>query len=372
MKKLFAASLLAFSAHSIALEPINVSCDFASEKGENITFTPLDPFSKFQNVNKEYKYWVNNRFKPQNIKEQDFAYRQAKLTTERFFRRLEPSNDPLVSPSYIRYYKAITENCETLWARVNEADENFHYYFNEQNHQVNGDLNWEETAHLFHIQMNTPTLMLHAWKNKKITFLPTTNNIKIKGHTINQTPALDFDFFEEVTLLDVLPNSFITNGKTISTIQLKVKRKNGDVLLTPWIPKDMTMKNPFSNKNIRKSYVNDIKNGNLRFGMNIDEVLLSWGRPDNTRKLDQYHKTKEKYQWIKDDEYPYAGDFKEYSSVKEIRRNKDSEYQVLTYKKRLPNGHKLIFDHKGLLFEKNQIKNINKNSLYTPVALPKK
>lgn len=372
MKKWLAMSILALSFNASAGNIVNIPCDFAQESGENFTFAPLDPQTRFKMRDNGTKYprWVNDRFKPVQVQERDFAYRQGKLQKDYFYRRLESSGVTGEDQFYVRYYKATTEHCQTVWARIEESDTAFKKYFDQNDHQQNGDLPWEEVSELLHMQFSNTLLKLHAWKGKLITILPYTTKSKVYAKSKDQQRFVELNDFEEIVLSRVHPSSFIDQGKIVSTIQIEIKRKDGKEFLIPWDPERMIMGSPWKNKNLKSRHITDIKNNLVRFGMNGDEIKLSWGKPDYVRWLSKFPKEQEKYQWIKDDEFPYGAKFTKHRIANQDDRKRKGYYQTWHYSERLPEGHVLVIDDKNILDELNQTQSITPNTPHQPVALP--
>jgi hypothetical protein len=369
MYKWIAISLVALSFNANA-DVVNIPCDFAKEKGMKFRFTDIGEKTKFNTRNEGavYPKWVDDRFDPKKLKEKDYSYRQGKLETGQFYRRLE-NVEGYKEKVFNRYYKATTENCKVVWAVVNESDIKLKEYFDTEDHQQNGDLPWNEVSNFFHMQLSDDFLKLHAWQGKKITLLPFNEKTNVFGKSKDQQKITKLEYFNELKLINVHPGSYNENGKLISTIQIEVQDINDNLYLMPWSPKRMMMGSPWNNKNIRKQYINDIKKNQIRFGMNYHEVKLAFGRPDKERWLPIYPKQGSESKFIKDDMYPYADRFNVHTVTVQKEMYKKGHFLELYYENWLKENETLVFDENGILDRINQTMHLNKANIHHDVAL---
>lgn len=372
MKKvLLVASILA--SFSASAEMKHIPCEFAELEGKKIRFLEVDPNTRFQNREDGliYPYWVNDRFNPEKVNVDDLSFRQAKLDTSKFYRRLESSGVPGDEPSFVRYYKTITEKCDVVWARIDESDNNFAKYFDEKNHLMDGSIPWEKEGESLSVQFNDEHSKLYARVGKSFYVKPHASNEPHVGLTLDKMHQVSLSNHEKLKLVDVQPNSFIMNGVMIGTVTLKVKRENGEVVIIPWDTERLTHINPLSSRNVKAKHKPAIASEQIHFGMNAEEIIAAWGQPDYVRYNPMYEAAKGKSFFVQNDRYPYGDSFKEFQVTQRESRMKSGDFQEWTYKDRLPEGKVLVLDHEGNLDKLFQTKQVIKNEIHVDVAYPK-
>jgi len=369
MKKimLLASAFIAFNASA---EMNYITCDFSQETGLKFRFLQIEPETRFKNreLGAVYPYWVDSRFNPINIEESSYSFKQAKLSTDYFYAREEPKGVGKAT-SIVRYYKATTEGCDVIWARIDESDEYFKKSFDKENHMMDGDINWKNAEDVLGIQINDEMLKLKASIGHKYSVRAFNDGSHFKGKLTSQEREVEINDHELLEIVDVYPSMYVFKGKKRGSVTLKIKRESGQILLVPWDPERLSYKDLSKGSSIRAKYFNSILQGKINFGMNTDEVEASWGRPEKKRFLPLHKNKNGAGRFLKSDFYPYSQIFIKRQVSDRENRKPAGYYEEWYYDKRLPSKQTLVFDDAGYLNKEEQTKMLQKNNVYIPVPL---
>ncbi len=306
--------------------------------------------SEFQSV---YKDWFYDARGEKNIEFNKFFSRRAKLEQEPFLRHKETSSDAPYDKIWVRYYRAKADNCESVYLRVEETDSRVAKYLNIEDDRIDGDINFEWEESEFNVRFVDNFHKLDTWVGKKIYIKPGADRTKwIDARESFTHKAKKLKNHETLTVTGLFRGAFELNGKFLSPYMIEVKAEDGSSNLIPWIPEKISFSDPFSDKNIREKYKPAIRRGVITFGMNQNEVELSWGSPSLERDYDIGTNSMGS-ETIRDETYRQDGKLKNFR-VYPADVKKTGKMVAWHYPSILPKKHFLVFDREGILLEENQ------------------
>ncbi|WP_025562820.1 hypothetical protein [Psychromonas sp. SP041] len=370
MKKLTLVALSLVPLFASA-SPVLNSCDYLGDSGREFTFLQSDPSLSFKNRMTEntYPFIVSDKFHGNKLNVAKYEYRHAKLNDKSFFRRTELSSNGVEEP--VRYYNALVDNCDTVWFKVNESSGPAEKYMDSENDNVTGRVPWDRLEDELSIRFTDTFFKIKKHIGKFITAMPASSGEKLRGKSLDIQQWVDIDDFEKLKVLNVLASDFVYEGRRLGSTQIKVSNESGSEFYVPWNIEKLYLGNPFNKKEIRSKFYGDIKRGNIRFGMNYDEVTMTWGEPDFIKDLPLYKRSDHRM-FVKDVSYPYGDVFTRYTVAEPIEGTIKGKFVEAHYLNRLRAGESLKFDTNGVLLEDNQVNNLHKNEVNTPLALPLK
>lgn len=352
LNKFKTAILLSF----LSTSAYSVECDFNSEKGIDFTFEKTSPINGFRDKS-SYQDWFAEGLKL-NLDYDEYFARDAKLSLDYIAVREKLDSDQFSTKS-VRYYPAIVDNCKTVYLRVDTSDKNIFTYLDPHNWRSTPHPNfrWEESR--FNIMLTKDFNNLVEHEGKFLFIKPLASKIKIEYLSKNHDSFGNLEGRKAVRLLEVDRLPFVKHGVQLSPYRLLVETENGVEVYIPWDPEYLSLSSYYVKPTIREGFIQDIKDGNIRYGMNKFEVEASWGRPELVRRQVVMLEPG-MGEFVVDDLYPYAKTEFILPTADSIPEGVESDWY---YSKYLPKDNYLVFDKFGLLKEYNQTFRINRSVL---------
>ncbi len=345
-------------------------CDFKNIDGLEFEVGTVNKLTKFNNYaeNKSrdsYEFLMREDSK--TPLSQSFAYgRNLKVTDSINFDYLYSTDkENIKNKIKSRSYNAVLDSCEKIKIVVPETHASFKRYFNVNDHSLDGSFPFiQEQATLGLIFLSDMSKVeKHVGKNvyvlnyKNSKFVGMLNNdpnilLDIDGLTPYKLKSVDYDYVS-------LPG--FKSGQFGMILEI-----DGRDLRVPFIKDRISLYNPFNSKKINKNNVDNIKEGKLKYGMNMHEVLLSLGQPDYVRDHKTLRNTHLGSEYEKSDYFPYGGLSQDhpFGFDVEVKGN-----QSWFYADKFGEGRNITFDKSGILKEGNQESYVNKSwGVYAPLV----
>ncbi len=252
-----------------------------------------------------------------------------------------------------RYYRSLTDSCEQIWLKVNEADAALAPYLDPKDARNDGQIPWSALSARYSMRLLTDEQALLDRVGKSIWVLPAPDSSALRALDKERDKARTLSDHEPVELLRVMPGAHIVDGAMQSSIELMVKTASGEVLYAPFIPDRWALRDPFAQSGIKPRHIGPIKQGRLHYQMSLDEVMLAWGRPERIRRLGVYQDPARSGIFI-DDEALGEGLINHSKRFGQAAGNPIGHFSKVYYPHRLgPEGF-LMFNTEQLLLEHEQ------------------
>ena len=373
-KALLFISITALSAPIYAEE-----CNFSEQSGIPFQFDHLADFDHFSirsetGLEHAYPDWYYQPGPGSFLEYDKFFRRHAKLQIHPFLRKEEPLEGFANKTQPVRYYKAIVENCETVWVRIPENETEFQRYFNVQDHKVDGNVSWLWEENTLNVRFTEQYNKLKSYEGKTIVSVPVTDNTILPAYPVDSNKLHAVPEFAKFKLNKVRDNAFTVAGHLRSPYSLYVTDSEGVEWRLPWDPEYLSLGNPINKVKLSENVTTkDILNGNLVYGMTKSEVRLAWGAPHLERNHPVIKDNLTGRQYTKNENYLPDGMQKipgdrtfPVSDGKKV-----GERTWWFYPNRLEIGQHLVFDINGKLTRDVQQKRIYKNRVQ-PVEVASK
>jgi hypothetical protein len=362
-KALFFFAAAAFSSVTVASE-----CNFDEQKGMDFQFDHIADFDRFSIRNDSghrlaYPDWFYRPDGHEFVDYREFFRRHAKLQTNDFLRKNEPVEGFADKTTPVRYYKALVENCMTVWVRIDENNPEFSRYFNIQDHKLDGNVPWLWEENTLNIRIKGQYQNLRNHVGKTVVSIPVTDNTILPAYPIASNTLHAVPEFAKFTLDSVRDNAFSVAGHLRSPYSLYVTDAEGTKWRLPWDPEYLSLGNPFNKISLSHGIdSSDILKSQLVFGMSKSEVRLAWGAPHLERNHPVIRDNVTGMQFVKNENYLHDG----FQKLPEDRTFPSEDGELIGertwwfYPNRLESGQYLAFDRNGKLSQSVQARNIYK------------
>lgn len=263
-------------------------CDFDSISGELFEFSqPLPILMRHDAVDIVqagiYPFWYKESNTANPISVESYFGRLAKIRSQSPVKRVsENTFKDVRERRHVRYYSAVADNCEQVYVRIIEND--FPQYFSNEVDFSSHQFDFLEQERWVGITMLSNLSDLDSEKISHVTVRPEGDG---KVFFINDVGSSysSIGRYETVEVFGVRRTPMYLKGDMLSNYGIKVKYKgeqgyiNGDY-------RYLFNGNPLLNVNPK--FINAISQGKLSFGMDMGDVLLSWGMPKFTEVFTVY------------------------------------------------------------------------------------
>ncbi|MEZ9708785.1 hypothetical protein AB4254_08940 [Vibrio breoganii] len=188
-----------------------------------------------------------------------------------------------------REYAAVTESCEKVSIQIPEDHAEFSRYFMPSNHDNNGYFSFADAqteVGLVYVD-DYEKLQMHSQEaqGSDVYFVPVSDTPKEAFRYNQPSEWVQLEHFKPYELEWVLWAPIYKNGLMQSQLGLIVVR-DGMRYVVPFDRKSVRTVDPLRDSEVSKANAQLIRAGDIAFGMNINEVLLSLGEPDDVKKVD--------------------------------------------------------------------------------------
>lgn len=346
-------------------------CNFQDISGVDFQFDHIADYDRFsvrtsalsEPVYPDWFYHPNDR---DFIEYDKFFRRDGKILNDSFLRKTETVEGFENKTQYVRYYEAIAENCERIWVRIPEDSKEFSRYFNVMDHKVDGTFPWNWEENTLNVRFSDQYQQLEAHVGKSVMTVPVTDRTILPAYPENTNELHGVPEFATFTLNAVKDNAFSVAGHLRSPYSLYVTDAEGNGWRIPWDPEYIRLDDPLKSLSLSTGVsINDIKTGNLVYGMSKDEVMLAWGVPHLERNHPILRESSTGIRRVVDENHLHDGLLKlpKDRTFPLSKATLEGHMTWWFYPDRLEQGQHLAFDRQGRLKQSVQTRRIYKQRI---------
>lgn len=228
-------------------------------------------------------FWVSDRYHPVKIDIQGKIGNLIFIDTSQYYERIEGTDQK--SLDRIRYYEAKTISCDTIWLRINEADQKFSKSLSlaiTDDGSISYEISFKKIASAAGICFCNKSSILIPYIGKEVVILPQpakgrkNSSRHSEKYKKNNKPETEFSIRDRIFLEKAVPSK-----NALNQIQLHLYSRNNAKIIWHELDDLYSISYAKNFKEVRNEYRKDIEANILRIGMNVFEIIRSRGFPDN-------------------------------------------------------------------------------------------